>query len=148
MSSDAIFDASQTSAKRLGVMDLRMPADRTALSTITTPIISKLSQLQVPEEKQLEILLAVQEALANAVIHGCKDDPSKEVSCQMQWHTDGRILIVVADPGEGFVPELISNPEDPENIYDDHGRGVHLILQLMDEVFFARDGREIRMWKY
>jgi anti-sigma regulatory factor (Ser/Thr protein kinase) len=33
-------------------------------------------------------------------------------------------------------------------LYADHGRGVYLIRQLMDEVHFERSGSEIMMWKY
>lgn len=125
-----------------------MPADRTALTTVTNPISHKLQQLDVPEDKQYEILLALQEALANAVVHGCKDDPSNEVRCQMEWHPDGRILIVVIDPGEGFAFDEVAHPLHPDNFYSDHGRGVFLIRELMDEVSFHNNGNEIRMWKY
>ena len=134
--------------QRTGRLELCMPADRTALTTVTNPISEKLQQLQVPEEKQYEILLALQEALANAVVHGCKDDASHEVLCQMEWHPDGRILIVVMDPGDGFAVEDIAHPLHPDNFYSDHGRGVYLIRELMDEVSFHKNGSEIRMWKY
>jgi anti-sigma regulatory factor (Ser/Thr protein kinase) len=66
------------------LLDLRMPGDVTAISAVTDLISATLSELDVPEEKQLEIALAVQEALANAVIHGCKSDPSKEVRCRLR----------------------------------------------------------------
>lgn len=129
-------------------LELRMSADRTALATVTNPISQKLGHLHVPEEKQYEILLALQEALANAVVHGCKNDASKEVLCRMEWHSDGRILIVVSDPGDGFAFQDIAHPLHPDNFYSDHGRGVYLIGELMDEVSFHNNGSEIRMWKY
>lgn len=125
-----------------------MAADRTALATITNPVSEKLEQLHVPEEKHYEIILALQEALANAVVHGCKDDASKEVLCRMEWHPDGRILLVVIDPGDGFAFEDIAHPLHPDNFYSDHGRGVYLIRELMDEVSFHDNGNEIKMWKY
>jgi hypothetical protein len=34
-----------------------------------------------------------------------------------------------------------------ENVYSNHGRGIFLINQLMDEVKFARIGTEIHMVK-
>jgi serine/threonine-protein kinase RsbW len=54
----------------------------------------------------------------------------------------------VTDPGPGFSPELLSDPKRSENLYADHGRGVYLIRQLMDEVHFEHGGNELRMWKY
>jgi serine/threonine-protein kinase RsbW len=60
----------------------------------------------------------------------------------------GHIVIIVTDPGPGFQPELLANPKQAENLYGDHGRGVYLIRELMDEVQFEHGGAEIRMWKY
>jgi anti-sigma regulatory factor (Ser/Thr protein kinase) len=56
-------------------------------------------------------------------------------------------MIVVRDPGEGFVPSAVPNPLDAENLHSTHGRGIYLINQLMDEVSFERNGAEIRMRK-
>lgn len=148
MSSEPASGVTDKPEQSAGRLELRMAADRTALATVTTPISEKLEQLHVAEEKQYEILLALQEALANAVVHGCKGDASKEVLCQLEWHSDGSILIVVIDPGAGFAFEEIAHPLHPDNFYSDHGRGVYLIRELMDKVSFHNNGNEIRMWKY
>lgn len=146
--SEATFGARDNTGKSLGKLELRMFASRSGLTTITDSVSEKLADLRIPEEKQYEILLAVQEALANAIIHGCKDDPLKEVRCEMEWYADGRVLMVVADPGDGFAPDDVAHPVHPDNLHADHGRGVYLIRQLMDEVSFHGRGNEIRMWKY
>ena len=148
MSPEPTSDVTDQPEQNAGRLEFRMAADRTALPTVTNPISEKLEQLRVPEEKRYEILLALQEALANAVVHGCKDDASKKVLCQLEWHSDGRILIVVIDPGDGFAFEDVAHPLHPDNFYSDHGRGVYLIRELMDKVSFHNNGNEIRMWKY
>jgi serine/threonine-protein kinase RsbW len=130
------------------LLDLNMPANSEAIAAVSDNISETLTRLEVPEQKRFEIALAVQEALANAVVHGCGNDPTKEVRCQLKSDPNGRIVIIVTDPGPGFRPELIANPKQDENLYADHGRGVYLIRQLMDEVHFERSGNEIRMWKY
>ena len=130
------------------LLNLGFPADPEAIGSVWDAVTEILIQLRVPEQKRLEIGLAVQEALVNAVVHGCKSDPSKEVRCRLQSDPFGRIVITVTDPGPGFSPDLISDPMRPENVYADHGRGVYLIRQLMDEVSFEHRGNEIRMWKY
>jgi len=130
------------------LLDLRMPGDSSAVAAVSDAIAETLSRLHIPEEKRLEIGLAVQEALANAVVHGCKNDPSKEVCCRLDRDAEGRIMIVVTDPGRGFRSDALSDPNDPENLHADHGRGVYLIRQLMDEVHFEKGGNQIRMWKY
>ncbi len=130
------------------LLDLNMPANSEAIAAVSDNISETLTRLEVPEQKRFEIALAVQEALANAVVHGCGNDPTKEVRCQLKSDPNGRIVIIVTDPGPGFRPELIASPKQDENLYADHGRGVYLIRQLMDEVHFERSGNEIRMWKY
>jgi len=130
------------------LLDLSVPADSEAIAAVVDAISETLARLQVPEQKRFEVALAVQEALANAVVHGCGNDPSKQVRCQLKSDPQGRILISVADPGPGFSPDLVPDPKWRENVYADHGRGVYLIRQLMDEVHFERNGSEIRMWKY
>ena len=129
-------------------LEIRLPGKIDAIGAAADSISAKLRRLAVPEEKQMEIVLAVQEALANAVVHGCKNDASKEVRCCLEQYADGRILIVVSDPGLGYEPRHVPNPQHRDRIYDDHGRGVYLISQLMDDVSFADNGSEIRMWKY
>ena len=61
-------------------------------------------------EKHDAIELALTEALANAVVHGAKADPSKIVECDVVSNQDQSILIVVRDPGTGFDPGDIPNP--------------------------------------
>jgi len=130
------------------LLDRNMPADSEAIATVVDAISEILAQMEIPEQKRFEVMLAVQEALANAVVHGCGNDTSKQVRCQMKSDPQGRIVITVTDPGPGFSPDLLSDPKRRENLHADHGRGVYLIRQLMDEVHFERGANEIRMWKY
>jgi len=143
-------EASSADQPRLvtSALELRIKGEVNAIAAAADSISDKLRQLQVPEEKRMEILLAVQEALANAVVHGCKDDPSKEVRCCLEQYANGRILIVVSDPGPGYSPQQSIDPKHADRLHHDHGRGVYLIRQLMDDVLLAHNGSEIRMWKY
>jgi serine/threonine-protein kinase RsbW len=130
------------------LLDLSIPADFEAIAGVVDTLSTTLEHLEVPEQKRSEVALAVQEALANAVVHGCGNDSSKQVRCRLKSDPQGRIVIIVTDPGPGFSPALLSDPMRNENLYADHGRGVYLIRQLMDEVQFEQNGNEIRMWKY
>ena len=51
------------------------------------------------EERIMQVELALQEALANAIRHGCKGDPTRQVQCVVNCDTDGEVVIVVRDPG-------------------------------------------------
>jgi anti-sigma regulatory factor (Ser/Thr protein kinase) len=97
------------------------------------------------EETQIDLLVAVQEALANAALHGCHDDPAKRIRCIVTVD-DGEITIAVRDPGPGFDLKL-ADPEDYRVTKLSHGRGICLIRSLVTEVTFAHHGAEIIMRK-
>jgi serine/threonine-protein kinase RsbW len=130
------------------LLNLSLPASPESIATITSTISEILERLELPEQKRFEIDLAVQEALTNAVVHGCNGDPSKTITCKLNGDPKGRVVISVTDPGPGFRPESIPDPKRAEGLYGDHGRGLYLIRQLMDEVQFERGGAEIKMWKH
>jgi serine/threonine-protein kinase RsbW len=69
------------------------------------------------------------------------------VECSVICEGSSEIVIIVRDPGEGFTPETVPNPLMGENVYSEHGRGIYLINQLMDEVRFEAKGAEIQMRK-
>jgi serine/threonine-protein kinase RsbW len=106
-----------------------------------------LHERVLTKENAFAIETALREALANAVLHGCKEDATKQIHCEVSWNEDGGIEILVRDPGEGFDPDSISDPLNHENVLADHGRGIYLIRHLMDEVEHVDGGREIRMRK-
>ena len=95
--------------------------------------------------KEREVEIALLEALANAVVHGCKNDPSKEVECCVACDESRGLLIVIRDPGQGFDPASIPSPVVGQNLFSTHGRGIFLINQLVDEVRYEKGGTEIHM---
>ncbi len=131
------------------IFDLKvtLAADRNAVGPVVQGIMELVTKMKVAVGKEDAIELALTEALANAVIHGAKGDPAKIIECDVGCDESRGVLIVVRDPGDGFDPAAISNPVQGENLYSDHGRGIYLINQLMDDVKFLKNGTEIRMVK-
>ena len=97
------------------------------------------------EGDQIDILVALQEAMANAALHGCKDDPAKTIRCMVSAGK-ADIVISVRDPGPGFDLAL-ADPENYRVTTLTHGRGIVLMRSLMSEVTFARHGSEIVLRK-
>ncbi|MFZ0738083.1 MAG: ATP-binding protein [Candidatus Acidiferrales bacterium] len=97
--------------------------------------------------KEFEVELALREALSNAVVHGSKNNPEKLIEFCVACDKERGLIIVVRDQGEGFDPAKIASPTVGQNLFQDHGRGIYLINQLMDEVKFERGGTEIHMRK-
>ena len=129
------------------ILRVTLSADRNAVDPVVQEVMAVVRKMQGVEGKEDAIELALQEALANAVIHGAKEDPTKTVECLVNTDDERGILIVVRDPGLGFSPEAISPCTVGENVYSNHGRGIFLINQLMDKVEFRKNGTEIHMVK-
>lgn len=124
-----------------------LAASRIAVDPVVEQVMEAVHQMKCVDGKEDAIELALQEALANAVVHGAKEDPSKVVECLVACDEQRGILIIVRDPGEGFDPGAIPSCTVGENLYSNHGRGIFLINQLMDEVKFHKNGTEIHMVK-
>ncbi len=124
-----------------------IPGDIRLIDQVVTEVMVLVSQTGCAVDKEFEVEVALREALANAVLHGCKGDPEKQVAIWVACAESLGILVVVRDPGEGFDPSLIPSPVVGENVFQSHGRGIFLINQLMDEVRFERGGTEIHMLK-
>ena len=107
------------------------------------PFIEK-SKAAVGAEEDVET--AVREALANAVIHGNRQDPHKSVYVNIVCK-DGEISITVRDEGRGFDASAVADPTAQEKLKLNHGRGIYLMRALMDEVSFDRNGTVVRMRK-
>jgi len=141
--SEPNFEADQLTVK----MRVTLAGDRNAVDPVVRGIMEIVRKMQYSKGKEDAIELALTEALANAVVHGAKADPAKIIECDVACDEARGMLIVVRDPGDGFDLHTIPSPVNGENIFSNHGRGIYLINQLMDEVKFARNGAEIHMIK-
>jgi serine/threonine-protein kinase RsbW len=130
------------------LLRVTLSADRKAVDPVVQAVMAVVRQIKGGDGKEDAIELALQEALANAVIHGAREDPTKTVECLVSADEEHSVLIVVRDPGSGFSPEATPSCTVGENIYSNHGRWIFLINQLMDKVEFRKNGTEIRMVKH
>jgi serine/threonine-protein kinase RsbW len=137
------FDANKLILK----LKVTLAAEKDAVDPVVQGVMDIVRQMNCAAGKEDDIELALTEALANAVVHGAKADPSKIIECDVACDEARGMLIVVRDPGSGFDPQAIPSPVCGENIYSNHGRGIYLINQLMDEVKFLNNGTEIHMVK-
>ena len=90
-----------------------------------------------------ELRLVLSEAIANAIIHGNREDPNKKVQVCGGFEDGDRLLLVITDQGAGFDPASIPDPTSSQNIFATHGRGVFLMQRLMDKTEFRLGGRQV-----
>lgn len=126
-------------------VNLVIPADTAAISTVTDGVMQLVDEKHCAEGRRVEVEIALREALANAIKHGCKNDPAKTVQCCVAVEDDGELLIVVRDPGTGFDVSAVPDPLAGAGLTKNSGRGVFLINQFMDEVRYEDGGREVQM---
>lgn len=128
-------------------LQLKVDGRIKAIPQVVDQIMEVVKQMGCVEGGEFEVEVALYEALANAVEHGCEHDPDKHVEVCVACDESRGMLVIVRDPGAGFDPESVPSPVVGENIFSDHGRGIFLINSLMDEVRFERGGTEIWMVK-
>ncbi len=102
------------------------------------------SKLSVNSDYYGNILIALTEAVNNAMNHGNKMDPEKKVKLSCE-NAEKEIGFKIEDEGEGFDYDSLPDPTDPENIDKPNGRGVFLMKHLADEVNFHNEGKIIEL---
>jgi len=140
---DCEFDTSNLSLAFHEAIESR----RDLLGEATERIMENVRALPCAQESLDEVSLALSEALANAIIHGNREDPSKKVRVCGACESQEQLLLVITDEGEGFDPAAIPDPTIADNVFSTHGRGVFLIKRLMDQTEFRLGGRQVVLRK-
>lgn len=88
--------------------------------------------------------LAIDEAIQNALSHGNLRDPSKVINISYTVSPEF-LKITIKDEGDGFnVEEYIKNRKE----HPEAGRGIILMRNFMDKVYYNEKGNKVTMIKY
>jgi serine/threonine-protein kinase RsbW len=124
-----------------------LPSQLSAIPPFVAGLMSLVTTRRSADGSEIEIDLAVREALINAVVHGNHEDPTKSVEVVCRCSADGEVAITIRDEGMGFDVKAVPDSTAPKNQISTHGRGVYLMRALMDEVLFEDGGTVVRMRK-
>jgi serine/threonine-protein kinase RsbW len=124
-----------------------LPSKVAAISPFTEQLMRFILNFRMADGSEIDIEMALLEALANAVIHGNGDSSCKSVYVTCRCYMDGEVAIAVRDEGRGFDPSVLVDPTFRENLLITHGRGIYLMKTLMDEVSFEEGGAVVMMRK-
>ena len=124
-----------------------MPSEIEAISPMVEQLMRLIEAWRCIVGDEFAVELALREALNNAVIHGNRTDPDKLVEVRCRCERGKGVWLIVKDQGKGFDLTAVPDPLGSEALKADHGRGIHLMKLMMDEVFFERGGTEIHMRK-
>jgi serine/threonine-protein kinase RsbW len=117
--------------------------------TDNIPYVEKLideicEENKVNEDYYGNILIAITEAVNNAIMHGNSNDPQKKVKIDVETSQDS-LVFKVSDQGIGFDYDSLPDPTEPENIDKPNGRGVFLMKHLADTVAFHDMGKTVEL---
>ena len=120
----------------------------TSVPESITKVEAFIDQLKVDlgihEEVYGNMLVAITEAVNNAIFHGNKCDQNKQVELKAEKYNNS-VAFVIRDEGKGFDYTNLPDPTAPENIEKPSGRGVFLIKHLSDMVIFSNNGNTVEI---
>ncbi|MCF6270456.1 MAG: ATP-binding protein [Melioribacteraceae bacterium] len=122
-----------------------VPSDPNLIPEVDEFIFDKITSLNLKENTLSNLSLALSEALSNAMVHGNKLDPNKDVIVSIKISND-ELILCIKDEGNGFDPDSVPDPTKPENIMRDSGRGIHIMRSFIDQVSynFSSVGTELK----
>src|SRR5246127_4246563 len=124
-----------------------LPSQVAIVSPFVDQLMRFILKFRRADGTEIDIEMALLEALANAVIHGNGDNSGKRVYVTCRCYTDGEVSIRVRDEGKGFDSRTVLDPTRLENLLFRHGRGIYLMKTLMDYVSFEEGGAVVMMRK-
>src|SRR5437868_13062825 len=125
---------------KMNTISIRIPSILENIRMIESFIDNARERFHLDDDIYGNIMIAVTEAVNNAIKHGNDNDKSKNVHLSLSLK-DSMTQFVVEDEGHGFDYENLPDPTSPENIEKVGGRGIFLMKHLSDEVQFAEKGK-------
>ena len=104
-------------------------------------------KFQLDDDIYGNIMIAVTEAVNNAIKHGNSGNKSKNDYLSL-FLEDSLIKFIIKDEGTGFNFERLPDPTAPENLEKPGGRGIFLMKHLSDEVEFKDNGTVVELSFY
>lgn len=124
---------------------LVIPSDFEAVGQVEMLVDKVCNQLGVNEDFYGNVLIAVTEAVNNAIEHGNHRQADTEVNLAV-GDNPAEFCFNVKDQGRGFDFSNLPDPTSPENILKENGRGIFLMKNLADEVEFEDGGTSVNIY--
>lgn len=131
----------------MNTISIQVPSMVENIRMIESFIDNAKERFHLDDDIYGNIMIAVTEAVNNAIKHGNSGDKRKNVSLSLSLD-ESMIKFVVKDEGPGFNYENLPDPTSPENLEKPGGRGIFLMKHLSDEVEFKDNGRVVELSFY
>ena len=126
------------------IKHLSLPSEANSLLSLESWINSICDGYKISVELYGNILIALSEAVNNAIIHGNKNQKERKAHVVSKIEKE-KIVFTVSDEGKGFDFTQLPDPTLPENIEKPQGRGIFLMKHLSDGVVFEEPGNKVEI---
>ena len=109
-----------------------LPTHREALDIAERIVANLRDRFKIQNGIYYNILIAITEAINNAINHGNQLDKNKQIHFEI-FSNIKNIKIIIIDEGEGFNPNAIEDCTKEENLLKESGRGIYIMKSLADE---------------
>lgn len=124
--------------------ELTISSDLDNLSHLEKYVAELSRNLKLSSDQQHGILLVLNEAVTNAIIHGNHNNPRKKVRV-ISDIDEHKLIFSVIDEGSGFDPNRVPDPLEPENQLKTSGRGIYLMKYYADNIFYSHKGTKVNI---
>lgn len=128
----------------MDTIKIQIPSLSENIRIIESFIDNAKEKFQLEDDIYGNIMIAVTEAVNNAIKHGNNGVKDKNVFLSLSLK-DGLIQFEIRDEGDGFNFKNLPDPTAPENIKKPGGRGIFLMKNLSDEVNFKENGSVVEL---
>jgi serine/threonine-protein kinase RsbW len=129
-----------TLTKPMKALKIEIPSLTENIRIVESFIDNVKDKFQINDDIYGNVMVAITEAVNNAIKHGNKCDKSKNVTLSVECE-ENLMRFSIQDQGEGFDYDKLPDPTAPQNIDKLSGRGIFLMKHLADEVKFLDNGR-------
>ncbi len=131
----------------MNTISIQIPSIVENIRMIESFIDNAKERFDLDEDLYGNIMIAVTEAVNNAIKHGNGNNSSKNVFLSLTLD-ENLLTFVIKDEGSGFEYNNLPDPTAPENIEKPGGRGIFLMRHLSDEVEFTENGKTVELSFY
>ncbi|MEY4521417.1 MAG: hypothetical protein RIT10_602 [Bacteroidota bacterium] len=127
------------------VDSLEIDSDFSSINNVELFIDEMCLKLSVSDDLYGNVLIAVSEAVNNAIQHGNQFSKTLKVALNV-CDSEQVFNFSISDKGKGFDITNLPDPTSPENVLKENGRGVFLMKNLADEVEFLNNGSLVNLY--
>ena len=131
----------------MNTISIQVPSMVENIRMIESFIDNAKERFHLDDDIYGNIMIAVTEAVNNAIKHGNNNNKTKNVYLSLSLD-ESMIKFIVKDEGDGFNYDSLPDPTAPENLEKPGGRGIFLMKHLSDEVQFLDNGRTVELRFY